>query len=297
MFEGVSVAIVTPFRNGALDDAALVRLVGHLLELGVDGIVATGSTGEAATLGDEERRRVVQTVVRECRGRAFVIAGTGTNNTAASVALSRDARECGVDGLMVVTPYYNKPTPDGLEAHFRAIHDAAQLPIVAYNVPGRTGYNLPPAVAARLASVPGVVALKDACGSVDQGMDTMAAAPGLTHISGEDSLTLPLAAVGSRGIISVVGHLIADDLKSMLAAQARGDVGEARRIQQERVLPLTRALFLESNPGPVKYALSRLGLIKNELRLPLVPVRPETEARIDAEMAAVGLPVVPAKKA
>lgn len=289
MFEGVSVAIVTPFRDGAVDEPALVRIVGHLLELGVDGIVTTGSTGEAATLTDVERRLVLSTVLRECRGRAFVIAGTGTNNTVVSVALSREARDAGADGLMIVTPYYNKPTPAGLEAHYRAIHEGAGLPIVVYNVPGRTGYNLPPAVAARLAALPGVVALKDASGSVDQAIDTMALAPGLTHLSGEDSLTLPLAAIGSRGIISVAGHLIADDLKAMLAAHARGAVDEARRLHRERVVPITRSVFLESNPGPVKYALSRLGLIRNELRLPLVPVGAETEARIAAAMTAAGL--------
>lgn len=283
MFEGVSVAVVTPFENGQLDEPALRRLLLHLLEQGVDGIVATGSTGEAATLTDAEKRRVWSISAEVCRGRAFVIAGTGTNNTAQSVELSRAARECGVDGLMVVTPYYNKPTPDGLEAHYRAIADGAGLPIVAYNVPGRTGYNLPPAVAARLAGVPRVVAIKEASGSVDQGMDIMAQAPGLTFLSGEDSLTLPLAAVGGRGIISVVGHLVAREMKAMLAAHARGDVAEAARLHHH-ILPLVRAVFLESNPGPVKYALARLGILRNELRLPLVPVRPETEARIDAAL-------------
>ena len=288
MFEGVSVAIVTPFQAGAIDEPALRRLLTHLLDQGVDGVVATGSTGEAATLTDDEKRRVWSISVEMCRGKAFVVAGAGTNNTAQSAALARTARDCGVDGLMVVTPYYNKPTPDGLEAHYRAIAEAAALPIVAYNVPGRTGYNLPPALAARLAGLPHVVAIKEASGSVDQGMDVMAAAPGLTFLSGEDSLTLPLAAVGGRGIISVVGHLVADEMKAMLAAHARGDVGEATR-RHRHILPLVRAAFLESNPGPIKYALARLGLIRNELRLPLVPVRPETEARIDQALQEAGL--------
>lgn len=288
MFEGLSVAIVTPFRNGAVDEQAFRGLVRHLIAQDVQGIVATGSTGEAATLTREERRQVVRAAVEEAKGRAFVVAGTGTNNTAQSIELSIDAREAGVDGIMVVTPYYNKPTPDGLIAHFTAIEQAVHLPVLAYNVPGRTGYNLLPAVAARVAAVPGVVALKEASGSVDQAMDIMAAAPGLTLLSGEDSLTLPLVAIGAAGIVSVAGHLVGHEMRHMLAACERGDLDEARTYHR-RILPFCRAMFLESNPGPVKYALSRVGLIANELRAPLAPVRPETAARIDQELATLGL--------
>lgn len=287
MFEGVSVAVVTPFRNGEVDDAAFRALVDRLFEMGIDGIVATGSTGEAATLTREERRRVVAAAVEEARGRGFVVAGTGTNDTAVSIDYSRDARDVGADGLMIVTPYYNKPSPAGLEAHYRAISQAAGLPIVVYNVPGRTGYNLPPALAARLATVPNVVAIKEASGSVDQGMDVMTAAPGLTFLSGEDSLTLPLLAAGAKGVVSVAGHLIGDTIRAMIDAHERGDVAMARQLQRT-VLAVTRAMFLESNPGPVKYAMSRLGWMTNELRPPLAPVTPETAAQIDAVLDGLG---------
>ena len=288
MFEGLSVAIVTPFRNGAVDEEAFRGLVARLLEQGVDGLIPTGSTGEAATMTREERRLVVRAAVEEAKGKAFVVAGTGTNNTAQSIELSMDAREAGVDGIMVVTPYYNKPTPAGLVAHFAAISEAAKLPILAYNVPGRTGYNMLPAVAAKVAAVPGVVALKEASGSVDQCIDILAAAPKLTLLSGDDSLTLPLAAIGARGIVSVAGHVVGRELKGVLTACAAGDLEEARR-HHARMMPITRALFLESNPGPVKYALSRLGWIANELRAPLAPVTAETAARVDGELRTLGL--------
>jgi 4-hydroxy-tetrahydrodipicolinate synthase len=281
MFEGVSVAVVTPFRNGAVDETAFRALVDRLLGMGVDGVVVGGSTGEAATLSRDERRRIVSAAVAEANGRGFVVAGTGTNDTAQSIELSKDAKAAGVDGIMVVTPYYNKPSPAGLEAHFRAISAAAGLPILAYNVPGRTGYNLPPAMAARLTNVPGVVALKEASGSVDQGMDTMFAAPGLTFLSGEDSLTLPLVAAGAKGVVSVAGHLVGDVIKAMIVAHEAGKVEEARKLNRT-VVSVTRAMFLESNPGPVKYAMSKLGWMANELRPPLAPVTPETAATIDA---------------
>lgn len=287
MFEGVSIAVVTPFRDGAVDLKAFRAMVGRLLDAGVTGLVATGSTGEAATMNREERRQVVRAAVEEARGRAFVVAGTGTNDTAASIDYSLDAREAGADGVMVVTPFYNKPSPAGLEGHYRAISQAANLPIVAYNVPGRTGYNLTPAVAARIAAVPNVVALKEASGSVDQVMDAMAAAPGLALLAGDDSLTLPLAAVGARGIISVVGHVAAPEMVAMWRAWEAGRGAEALALHR-RILPVTRAMFLESNPGPVKYALSRRGWIANEVRPPLAPVTPETAAKIDRALEDFG---------
>jgi len=287
MFEGVSVAVVTPFRGDSPDEDGFRGLVDRLIEEGVDGLVVTGSTGEAATLLPDERREVVRWAVEQARKRVFVVAGTGTNSTRDSIRFSLDARSAGADGVMIVTPYYNKPTPDGLEAHFRAVSEAVNLPIVAYNVPSRTGYNMTPAVAARIAAVPGVVALKEASGSVDQAIDIRLAAPDLTLLSGEDSLTLPLAAVGAKGIISVAGHLTARLLKEMLAAFATGHTERARELH-EASIPVTRAMFLESNPGPVKYALSRLGWIRNELRPPLAPVRPETAREIDRVLEARG---------
>jgi 4-hydroxy-tetrahydrodipicolinate synthase len=288
MFEGLSVAIVTPFRHGAVDDAAFRALVRRLVEGGVHGLVVAGSTGEAATLSREERRGLVTAAVEEAGGRIWIVAGTGTNDTAQSIVLSKDAKAAGVDGVMVVTPYYNKPSPAGLESHYRAIADAVGLPILAYNVPGRTGYNLPPVMAARLAGIPGVVALKEASGSVDQGIDTMAAAPQLTFLSGEDSLTLPLMAAGAKGIVSVAGNVIPRPMRDLLDALDRGDLAIARE-RHRLLVEVTRAMFLESNPGPVKYALSRMGMAANELRPPLAPVAPETAARIDAALVAAGV--------
>jgi 4-hydroxy-tetrahydrodipicolinate synthase len=288
MFEGLSVAIVTPFRHGAVDDAAFRALVRRLVDGGVHGLVVAGSTGEAATLSREERRGLVTAAVEEAGGRIWIVAGTGTNDTAQSIVLSKDAKAAGVDGVMVVTPYYNKPSPAGLESHYRAIADAVGLPILAYNVPGRTGYNLPPVMAARLAGIPGVVALKEASGSVDQGIDTMAAAPQLTFLSGEDSLTLPLMAAGAKGIVSVAGNVIPRPMRDLLDALDRGDLAIARE-RHRLLVEVTRAMFLESNPGPVKYALSRMGMAANELRPPLAPVAPETAARIDAALVAAGV--------
>ena len=289
MFEGASCAIVTPFRNGAVDYEALRGLARHLVAGGLDGLVVIGSTGEGATLLPEEKRRALEVVLAEAKGRAFVVAGTGTNSTQQTIELSRAAREAGADGVMVVTPYYNKPTPDGLVRHYEAVAHAAALPIVVYNVPGRTGLNLTPATAARLAEIEHVVAIKEAAGSVDQ-VSELVAQTELTVLAGDDSLTLPMMAVGAQGIVSVVANVAPREVKAMVDAAARSDLATARALHA-RLYPLTKAMFVETNPGPVKHALHRLGFIAGELRLPLVPVGAENGHKIEAALRAFGLEV------
>jgi 4-hydroxy-tetrahydrodipicolinate synthase len=270
MFEGLTVALVTPFRSGRVDEPALGGLVERLMDDGVDGFVATGSTGEAATLAPAERERVLSIVVERAKGRAFVVAGTGTNDTAVSIEFTRAARKLGADGAMLVTPYYNKPTHEGLVRHYEAVAQAVDLPIVVYNVPGRTGLSLKPETVERLAKIPGVVAIKEASGSLDQVSDIIQRCD-LTVLSGDDSLTLPMLAVGARGIISVAGHVVPSLLKRMIVSFEEGDSNEARRLHHA-IYPVMKCLFIETNPAPVKHALAHLKLIADELRLPLVPV-------------------------
>lgn len=290
MFEGLSVAMVTPFRGGAVDEEAVARLVEHMLTGGVEGVVVSGSTGEAATCTLEERRRLWAFVKERVRGRAWVVAGTGTNNTADSIANTRLAEELGLDGAMVVTPYYNRPTPKGQVAHFTACAKATRLPLILYNVPGRTGTNTTPDVFAQLQDLPNVKAVKEASGSLDQ-MSQLKTRTRLTLLSGDDALTLPCIAVGGEGIVSVAGQAAPRELRALTDAARAGRAAEARTLHL-KLQPLFKALFVESNPGPVKYLLAELGLIRNELRLPLVPVEPATE-RIVLE-AARGLGLLPA---
>lgn len=283
MFDGVSVAVVTPFRDGAVDEEALRRLIRRLLAEGVDGLVPTGSTGEAPALDLDERMRVWRIAVEETRGKAFVVAGTGTNVTRSSIELSRRAVEAGVDGIMLSAPYYNKPGQGGLRAHFLAVADAVEAPMVVYNIPGRTGVNIQPATLADLARHERIVAVKEASGSLDQATEILATTS-LTVLSGDDSLTLPLAAIGAHGVVSVAAHVVARPMQAMLHALRSGRSAEAAALHR-RLYPLFRALFLETNPAPVKAALAGMGLIRNELRLPLVPVREETEHVLGAEVA------------
>lgn len=284
MFEGLTVAMVTPFRRGALDFEATGRLVEFMLEGGVEGLVVSGSTGEAATCTVEERRELWRFVKERVRGRVPVIAGTGTNSTADSIALTRMAEELGLDGAMLVTPFYNKPTPKGQIAHFETVARSTRLPIVVYNVPGRTGTNTMPETLARL-EAPNLVAVKEASGSLDQA-SAVKARTRLTLLSGDDSLTLPMVAVGAEGVISVAGQVAPAEMRALTDHARAGRMAEAEKLHR-RLQPIFKGLFLESNPGPVKFLLAAMGLIENELRLPLVPVEPATgEAVIEAARAA-----------
>jgi 4-hydroxy-tetrahydrodipicolinate synthase len=277
MFEGLTVAMVTPFRDGGVDWDAVDRLLDHLLEGSVNGVVPAGTTGEGPTLTAAERKELFRRVRRRTQGRAFVLAGTGTNSTAATVEQTRVAREEGADGALVVVPYYNKPTQAGMFAHFTEVADSAGLPVCLYNVPGRCSAGLTPETIRRLAENPRIVAIKEASGSLDQATEICARTP-LTVLSGDDSLTLPMLAVGARGVVSVLGNLVPSAIKRMIRAFDAGDTAEALSLHQ-KLFSLSRALFVESNPGPIKYALAQTGMMGGDLRLPLVSIA-ESSARI-----------------
>jgi 4-hydroxy-tetrahydrodipicolinate synthase len=297
MFEGLTVAMVTPFRSGALDLEATGRLIEFLVEGGVEGLVISGSTGEAATCTVEERRTLWRFARERVRGRVPLVAGTGTNNTAESIALTRMAEELGLDGAMIVTPYYNKPTPKGQVAHFAAVAKSTRLPLILYNVPGRTATNTMPETLEQVQDLGNVAAVKEASGSLDQA-SAVAARTRFTLLSGDDSLTVPMIAVGAAGVISVAGNAAPRAMRTLCdhaRAGRRAEAGAAHRA----LLPLFKGLFVESNPGPVKFLLSAMGLIANELRLPLVPVEPATERAIlsAAKAAGIALPEPAAARA
>jgi 4-hydroxy-tetrahydrodipicolinate synthase len=291
MFEGLIVAMVTPFRDGALDLESTARLTDFMLDGGVEGLVVSGSTGEAATCSVEERRTLWRFVRERVRGRVPVIAGTGTNSTSDSIALTRIAEELGLDGVMLVTPYYNKPTPRGQVEHFRTVAKSTRLPVVLYNVPGRTATNTQPEVFEKLGDVANIAAIKEASGSLDQA-SAIAARTRFTLLSGDDSLTLPMWSVGAKGVISVAGNVAPAPMRALCDHARAGRFAEAER-QHRALQPLFKALFIESNPGPAKYLLSAMKLIENELRLPLVPVEPASEAVILEAAKKVGVELSP----
>lgn len=289
MFEGLTVAMVTPFADGALDLEGTARLIDFMLDGGVEGLVVSGSTGEAATCTLEERRRLWAFTRERVRGRCPVVAGTGSNDTAASIETTRLAEELGLDGVMVVTPFYNKPTPKGQIAHFTAVARSTRLPVILYNVPGRTGTNTLPPTFAGCQDVPNIVAIKEASGVVDQ-TSALVASTRFTVLSGDDSLTLPLVAVGARGVISVAGNVAPRAMRTLTDHARAGRVREAEAAHRA-LLPLFKALFVESNPAPAKFLLSAMGLLRNELRLPLVPVEPASERAILEAARACGVPL------
>src|SRR5690348_11649633 len=257
-FAGVTVALVTPFRDGEVDFAALRQLVSWHVEQGTDCLSPVGTTGESPTLDHEEHERVIAAVVEYAAGRLKVLAGTGSNSTREAVRLTRAAKKAGADGALMVGPYYNKPTQEGYYRHFAAVAEAVDLPIVLYNIPGRTGSNILPETIARLAELPQVVAVKEATGSLDQASQ-IAALCDLTILSGDDSLTLPLMSIGGRGVVSVVGNLIPRDLKALVSAFDAGKPAEALQWHR-RLFPLCRdMLSVATNPNPVKAAMKLLG--------------------------------------
>lgn len=289
MFQGAITALATPMRNHEVDRRALQELVEFQISEGIDGLVPCGSTGEAATLTIEERSLVIRTVVEQARKRVPVIAGAGSNSTAQAVTLSKLAAEAGADGLLSVTPYYNKPTPAGLLAHYRAIAQATELPILLYNIPGRAGLDVLPETVARLAQIPHVVGIKEATGSITRGQQVIAACPkGFTVLGGDDHTCLALCAVGGAGVISTLSNVIPAAVAKMIAAGREGRLEEARSILY-RHLTLIDLLFIETNPIPLKAALSFMGYGPNELRLPLVPLEGEKLERLRAELVRLGL--------
>jgi len=290
-FAGSFVALATPFEpGGGVDAAALRRLVRAQARAGTAGLVPCGSTGEAATLTHDEYRRVITLTLEESRGELPVVAGVSTNATAKAVELAREAESLGADALLVLAPYYNKPTQEGLREHFRAVARNTRLPVVVYNIPGRTAVNLLPRTLLRIAAeCPNVVAVKEASGSLDQVSEIIAGAPrGFAVLSGDDSLTVPMMAVGATGVISVVANVAPRQTAAMCAAALAGDFGKARALHR-KLFPLIKALFVETNPIPVKAALELMGLARGRPRLPLTPLQPVHRALLRRELKACGL--------
>ncbi len=293
-FGHVVTAMVTPFdASGAVDYAKAAQLARRLIEAGNDGLVVAGTTGESPTLSDAEKIRLFHTVKEAVGDRAKVIAGTGTYDTAHSIHLSQEAARAGCDGLLLVNPYYNRPSQDGLYAHFRAIAESTPLPVMLYNIPGRTAVNCTPDTIARLAEIPNIVAVKEAAGSLDQVSEIRLKTPERFAIySGDDSLTLPKLAVGAVGVVSVAGHLVAAEIQQMIRAYFAGQVAEALRLHR-RLFPLFKVLFITTNPVPVKAALRLVGFDCGKPRLPLVDVTPKEEEQIRTVLRSLDLVPAP----
>ena len=289
-FTGLGTALVTPFtKSGEMDEKAVRRLGRRQIDSGTHFLVPVGTTGENPTLETSERIRVVEILVDEAKGQVPVLAGAGGYNTKEVVHLAKAMHKAGADGLLSVTPYYNKPTQEGIVQHFTAIADATPLPIVLYNIAGRTGVNIETATVTRLAQVPTIIGVKEASGSLSQMCDVLNALPSnFIVLSGDDALTLPLMAVGGRGVISVVSNEIPKEMAQMVEAAERNDFAAARAIHA-RIMPLMQINFVESNPGPVKAAMAMMGLLEETFRLPMVPIKPESKAKVETVLKTLGL--------
>lgn len=269
MFKGLFTAIVTPFKNGKIDEKALRKLIEFQIENGADGIVACGSTGESATLSFEEHIDVIRLASESADGRIKVIAGTGSNNTIEAVHLAREAEKFKIDGHLQITPYYNKPTQEGLYLHFKTVAENCSMPVILYNVPTRTAVNILPETVLRLSKLDKIAGIKEASGSLDQVTAILRKAPEkFSMLSGDDALTLPIIAIGGHGVISTVSNVAPKDMALMTEYALRGDLKSARKLNF-KLLPLIHAMFIKTNPIPVKKALNIMGFIENEIRLPL----------------------------
>ena len=285
MFTGSFVATVTPMRNGEVDEKSLRGLLRMHLEAGTAGIVPAGCTGEAATLSSEERLRMLAVCLEEVGDAMPVMPGTGSNSTAETLHLTRAAAAAGAHAALIITPYYNKPTPEGLYQHYREVALEVGIPIVLYNVPSRTGVNMLPETVARLSEIENIVAVKEASGSVDQASE-IAELCDITILSGDDPLTLPMMSVGARGVVSVVANVLPDMVAEMVEAFP-GRPSRAAELHHA-LRPISKALFFETSPGPIKYAMAELGLIESdELRAPLVGVSEQTKARMAGALGAI----------
>ncbi len=289
MFHGSLVAIVTPFKKGKVDEKALGDLIDWQIAQGTHGIVPCGTTGESATLTHEEHTRVVAFTVEATRGRVPVIAGSGSNSTDEAITLTKHAKKAGADGALLITPYYNKPTQEGLYRHYKAVAEAVDLPIVLYNIPGRTSVNMLPPTVARLASIKNIVAIKEGSGSLQQVSDVIqACGERMVVLSGDDALTLPMMAIGARGVITVTANIAPKDMAKMTNAFEAGKLAEARKLHY-KMSPLFAALFYETNPIPVKEALGMMGRCSAELRLPLCPMAVDTKEKLSRALKDYGL--------
>jgi 4-hydroxy-tetrahydrodipicolinate synthase len=287
-FAGLTVALVTPFRNGEVDYDCLRKLVDWHVEQGTDCLAPVGTTGESPTLDHEEHERIITRVVEFAARRVKVMPGTGSNSTREAIRLTKAAARAGADGALMVGPYYNKPTQEGYRQHFEAVAEAVDLPIVLYNIPGRTGSNILPETMARLAELSSIVAVKEATGSLDQASQIMALC-NLTILSGDDSLTLPLLSIGARGVVSVAGNIVPRDMKALLTAFDDGRLAEALEWHR-KLFPLCRDMLgLATNPIPIKAAMKLLGRDTGEVRLPLCPLETAAEGRLRQTLRDYGL--------
>lgn len=289
MFHGSLVAIVTPFKKGKVDEKALGDLIDWQIAQGTHGLVPCGTTGESATLTHEEHERVVAFTIEAAKRRVPVIAGTGSNSTDEAITLTKHAKKAGADGALLITPYYNKPMQEGLYRHYKAVAEAVDLPIVLYNIPGRTCVNMLPPTVARLSSFKNIVAIKEGSGSLQQVSDVIqACGERMTVLSGDDALTLPMMAVGAKGVITVTANIVPKDMAKMVDAFAAGKLAEARKLHY-KMSPLFAALFYETNPIPVKEALGMMGKCTAELRLPLCPMAADTREKLSRALKDYGL--------
>jgi 4-hydroxy-tetrahydrodipicolinate synthase len=293
---GCGTALITPFRrDGSLDLDSLRRLVQFQLREGIHFLVPCGTTGETPTLEHDEYIAVIRTVLEEARGRVPVVPGVTGNYTAKVAAMAREVASLGVPAILSAAPYYNKPTQEGLYQHFKAVAEAATIPVVLYNVPGRTSSNIEPATVARLAEIPNVIAIKEASGSITQQMDVLAQVPAGFHVlSGDDAFTFPLMALGGKGIISVASNEIPGPMSRLAQLMLDGRVDEARKLHFE-LLALMQINFIESNPIPVKAALAMMGMAEEVYRLPLVPMKAENRSKLEKALEAQGLPAARAE--
>lgn len=290
-FEGALTALVTPFRGGAVDESALRELVDRQIAGGIDGLVPCGTTGESVTLSHEEHARVVRIVVEQAKKRVPVVAGAGSVSTAHTVELCRVAREAKADGVLLVCPYYNRPTQAGLVAHFEHVLREVPIPAIVYNIPGRTGVDLTIDSFTQLAKIPSVVAVKEATGNILKSQEIVARiGDRLSVLSGDDALTLGVLAVGGRGVISVTSNIAPGEIAETVKLFRAGEIAEARALHQ-KLLPVHEAMFVESNPGPVKVALAQAGRIAPEIRLPLVWPTEASQARVRDAVRAAGIAV------
>jgi 4-hydroxy-tetrahydrodipicolinate synthase len=290
MFTGCGTALVTPFRRDlSLDEEALRRLVRRQIDAGIDFLVPCGTTGESPTLTHEEQNRLVEICVEEARGKTPVVAGAGGNNTAHVIEMAREFAARGANGILSVSPYYNKPTQEGLYQHYKAIASAVSLPIIIYNIPGRTGSNIEPSTLARLAQIENIMGVKEASGNISQMATVIASVPkSFSVLSGDDAITLPLMALGGRGVISVAANEIPAEMTRIAKLANANDFAAARQLH-DRWFPLMEVNFAETNPIPVKSALALMGLVEPVFRLPMVPPKPETLAKIRGVLESTGL--------
>ena len=288
MFTGAMVALITPFQGGEIDFETLDELIDFQLESGIDGIVPVGTTGESCTLSHDEQKKVMARVVDVVDGQTPVIVGAGSNSTAEAIELTAFAKKTGADATLQVTPYYNKPTQEGLYEHFRAIAEAVDLPMVLYNIPGRCGAGMTPETIARLAEIENIVAIKEATGSLDQASE-IASQCDITIVSGDDSLTLPLASIGAKGVISVVANIVPADVKAMTDLILQGDLVSARQWHRKLFALCKSMLTLATNPIPIKAAMAMLNMAPEEMRLPMTPLEQSKKATLKRTLEEYGL--------